>query len=170
MRKAVIGVMGGGDNATAQAVEWARRLGALVAAEGWVLLSGGRNVGVMDAVSRGARTAGGLVIGIMPGVDTGQASEAVEVAIVTGMGAARNNINVLSSDVVIACGNTESGTLSEIALALKANKPVVLLTEDVEARRFLVRIGRGVLHPVDSPEQAIEVSRELLARTRSILT
>jgi uncharacterized protein (TIGR00725 family) len=170
MRRAVIGVMGGGENATARAVEWARRLGALVAAEGWVLLSGGRNVGVMDAVSRGARAAGGLVIGIMPGVDTGQASEAVEVAIVTGMGGARNNINVLSSDVVIACGDTEAGTLSEIALALKANKPVVLLTEDVEARRFLVRIGRGVLHPADSPEQAIEVSRELLAPTRSILT
>jgi hypothetical protein len=164
MRRQVIGVMGGGENATAQAVAWARRLGELIAGEGWVLVSGGRDAGVMDAVSHGAREAGGLVIGIIPDADTRQASEAVDVAIVTGMGSGRNNINVLTSDVVIACGNTEAGTLSEIALAVKATTPVVLLTEDDEVRRFLVRIGHGLLHSAKSPEHAIDISRELLAQ------
>ncbi|MGH3429454.1 MAG: hypothetical protein ACRDQZ_18120, partial [Mycobacteriales bacterium] len=37
MRRVVIGVMGAGENATPQAIAWARRLGALIAAEGWVL-------------------------------------------------------------------------------------------------------------------------------------
>lgn len=157
--------MGGGDNATAQAVKWARRLGEIIAGEGWVLVSGGRDTGVMDAVSHGARDAGGLVIGILPDDDARHASDAVDIAIVTGMGSGRNNINVLTSDVVIACGNTQGGTLSEIALAVKARKPVVLLTEDDEARRFLVRIGRGVLHTADSPEHAIEVARDLLGRS-----
>lgn len=64
---------------------------------------------------------------------------------------------------MIACGNTEAGTLSEIALALKARKPVVLLTEDDEASRFLQRIGRGLLHIADSPEVAVALTRQLLS-------
>ncbi len=161
--RTVIGVMGGGENATVQAMVWAQRLGTLIAAEGWVLLSGGRNAGVMNAVSIGAKQAGGLVIGILPKSDTKEVSEAVDIAIVTGMGSARNNINVLSSDVVIACGNAEAGTLSEIALTVKAEKPVVLLTEDDEARRFLERIGCGLLHTADSPEAAIALTRQFLS-------
>jgi uncharacterized protein (TIGR00725 family) len=154
--------MGAGENATPQAVVWARQLGALIAGEGWVLLSGGRNRGVMDAVSAGAHEAGGTVVGIMPKADRAEASDFLDIAIVTGMGSARNNINVLSSDVVIACGNAEAGTLSEIALAFKAGKPVVFLTEDDEARRFLERTGRGLLHPARTPEQAIALVLGLL--------
>jgi uncharacterized protein (TIGR00725 family) len=163
MRRTVIGVMGGGENATSQAVSWAGQLGALIAAEGWVLLSGGRNTGVMDAVSAGAKEAGGLVMGILPSSDGAEASESIDIVIVTGMGSARNNINVLSSDVVIACGKAEAGTLSEIALALKARKPVVLLTEDEEAQRFLERTGRGLLRTATSPEEAMIVTRDLVA-------
>ncbi len=163
VRRTVIGVMGGGENATFQATVWAQQLGALIAAEGWVLLSGGRNAGVMNAVSIGAKQAGGLVIGILPASDTKELSDAVDIAIVTGMGSARNNINVLSSDVVIACGDAEAGTLSEIALAVKARRSVVLLTEDAEARRFLQRTGRGLLHPADSPDAAIALTRQLLS-------
>jgi uncharacterized protein (TIGR00725 family) len=55
--------MGAGENATAQAVEWASRIGALIAEQGWIVLSGGRNAGVMDAVSAGAHQAGGTVLG-----------------------------------------------------------------------------------------------------------
>lgn len=158
----MIGVMGAGENATLQAVTWASQLGTLIASQGWILLSGGRNAGVMDAVSSGAHLAGGTVVGIMPKSDTAEASDFLDIAIVTGMGSARNNINILSSDVVIACGNAEAGTLSEIALAFKAAKPVVLLTEDDEARRFLERTGRGLLHPAHTPEQAITITRDLL--------
>jgi uncharacterized protein (TIGR00725 family) len=153
--RTLIGVMGAGERATPQAVRWAEELGALIAAEGWGLLSGGRDAGVMGAVSRGAQKAGGLVVGVLPSVDGAEASPHVDVAIVTGMGSARNNVNVLSSHVVVACGNAEAGTLSEIALALKAGKPVVLLTEDAEARRFLERTGGGSLRSASSPEEAV---------------
>jgi uncharacterized protein (TIGR00725 family) len=158
----VIGVMGAGENAAPQAIDWAGRIGALIAEQGWVLLSGGRNAGVMDAVSAGAHEVGGTVVGIMPKSDTTEASDFLDIAIVTGMGSARNNINILSSDVVIACGNAEAGTLSEIALAFKAAKPVVFLTEDAEAIRFLERTGRGLLHPANTPEQAIALVHRLL--------
>jgi uncharacterized protein (TIGR00725 family) len=53
-------------------------------------------------------------------------SSAVDIPILTGLGQARNVINVLSSRVVIACG-LGAGTLSEIALALKLGRPVVLM-------------------------------------------
>jgi uncharacterized protein (TIGR00725 family) len=162
VRRRVVGVMGAGEHATPQAIDWARRIGALIAEQGWVVLSGGRNAGVMDAVSAGAHKAGGTVVGIMPTSDATEASDFLDIAIVTGMGSARNNINILSSDVVVACGNAEAGTLSEIALAFKARKPVVLLTEDAEATRFLERTGRGLLHAAHTPEQAITLVHGLL--------
>ncbi len=62
----VIGVMGAGEQASDIDIQLALALGRLIAKEDWVLLSGGRNVGVMDAVNKGAKSEGGLTIGIMP--------------------------------------------------------------------------------------------------------
>ena len=44
------------------------------------------------------------IIGIMPSSDKKDLSKYVDIPIITGMGSARNNINVLSSDVLIAVG------------------------------------------------------------------
>ena len=54
MRKIIIGVMGSGEKAKAIDVQNAYELGKLIAQEGWVLLTGGRNVGVMEAANQGA--------------------------------------------------------------------------------------------------------------------
>ncbi|MBV8883772.1 MAG: cytochrome, partial [Chroococcidiopsidaceae cyanobacterium CP_BM_RX_35] len=85
MRKIIVGVMGPGDNATATDLKNARELGQLIALQGWVLLTGGRNVGVMDAASAGAKAANGLTIGILPD-RTNTISAAVDIAIITDMG------------------------------------------------------------------------------------
>src|SRR3989344_3767650 len=130
MRKAIIGVMGPGEKASEKDTQDAFNLGKLIAKENWVLLSGGRNSGVMDAVSKGAKSAKGLTIGVMPDTDETKISEAVDIPIITDMGSARNNINVLSSSVVIVCGTIAPGTLSEIALALKGKKKVILINND----------------------------------------
>lgn len=124
-RKPVIGVMGGGvaDAATAALAE---ELGAAIAREGWILLNGGRDAGVMAASARGAARAGGLVLGILPGRDLRGASPDLTIGIPTGLGDARNVINVLAADVVIALPGG-AGTLSEIALALKNERPLLLL-------------------------------------------
>lgn len=163
MRRFVIGVMGAGDAARQSDVGCAFELGKLIAQQGWVLLSGGRNNGVMDAVNKGAREANGLTIGVLPTGDRASLSEAVDVAIVTGMGSARNNINVLSSDVVIACGVGGAGTASEIALALKAKKPVILLNGSDESRDFFKTIGGAAVHEADGARQAIEIAKALVA-------
>jgi uncharacterized protein (TIGR00725 family) len=153
MTKIIVGVMGAGDQATQQDVENAYRLGQHIASEGWVVLSGGRNAGVMDAVSKGAKSRDGLTIGILPHPNSSR-SDAIDIPIVTDMGNARNNINVLSSRVVIACG-MGVGTASEIALALKARKPVILLTEDVISQTFFQQLGQDLVFVVDSVEAAI---------------
>lgn len=162
MPKVVIGVMGPGTLATEADLQLAYELGQKIAAAGWVLLTGGRNVGVMDAASRGAKQAGGLTIGILPTEANTHVSEAVDIPILTGMGSARNNINVLSSQVIIACG-MGLGTASEIALALKANKTVILLNAPAEAQRFFKALAPEQIHIVDDPEAAIEIVRTVIS-------
>jgi uncharacterized protein (TIGR00725 family) len=155
----VIGVMGGGQ-ATEEVREQAYRLGALIAKQGWVLLNGGRAAGVMDASAKGAKEAGGLTVGILPDRDRGAASDWIDIPVRTGMGDARNTINVLSSDLVIACPGG-AGTLSEIALALKSGRKVILL--GFEAEGLLSRwLQSGQLFQVATPEEAIDRAQRLL--------
>ncbi len=86
----------------------------------------------MAAASRGAASAGGLVIGILPGTDRAEANEWVSFALPTGLGELRNGLVVRACDAVVAVRGGY-GTLSEIALALAAGKPVVGIdTWDIE--------------------------------------
>jgi uncharacterized protein (TIGR00725 family) len=125
------------------------------------LLTGGRNVGVMDAASKGAKSAHGLTLGILPSNSSNGISEAVDIAIFTDMGNARNNINVLTSDVVIACG-MGTGTASEIALALKASKRVILLTDDMHCKVFFQKLMPDNVYVADSCENAIATAKAIL--------
>lgn len=82
----------------------------------------------MAAASSGARAAGGLVVGILPGATAAESppNPDLTVALYTGLGQARNAVVVLSAEAVIAIGGSW-GTLSEIALARRHARPVVLL-------------------------------------------
>lgn len=153
--------MGPGKTATAQDLATAFELGKRIAEQGWVLLTGGRNEGVMDAASRGAKQAEGLTIGILPTADVYDLSEAVDIPIVTGMGSARNNINILSSDMIFACG-MGSGTASEIALALKAGKSVILLNVDDTSQVFFQNLSKSRVFIAASPETAMELAKLIL--------
>ncbi len=105
----------------------AESVGRLLALAGATVLTGGRG-GVMEAASRGAREAGGETLAILPGSDAEDSppNPYVMRAVFTGMEDARNAILVRSADAVIAVGGGW-GTLSEIALARKIDRPVVLL-------------------------------------------
>jgi hypothetical protein len=162
MGRIIVGVIGPGAGATVEASATAFELGKLIAGEGWVLLTGGRSAGVMEASSRGARAGGGLIVGILPSADTAGASEFVDIAIVTGMGQARNNINVLSSQLLFACG-TGTGTTSEIALAFKAHKRVILLCMDEASEQFFRSLGQSDAFTANTPHAAIELAKRLLA-------
>ena len=158
-RHTVVGVMGGA-SASPELLDMAREVGELIARRGWTLLTGGRT-GIMEAASRGACMAGGLVIGMLPGDDPQQANPFVHIALPTGIGNARNAVNVTACRGIIAIGG-QAGTLSEIALALKAFRPVVGLhscsfgyAEDRDEPRY---------HTARSPREAVETLAGLLHR------
>lgn len=135
--------------------ELAYRIGGLIAKEGWVLLNGGRPAGIMEASAKGAKESGGLTVGVLPGCSSSEASAYIDIPIVTGMGGARNNINVLSSDVIIALPG-KAGTISEIALAMRNGKKVILLNFD-PGSIFNDYRDTGLLQSAGSPEEAIAV-------------
>jgi uncharacterized protein (TIGR00725 family) len=120
-----VAVVGSGE-ATGELYEQARTVGRLVAERGGVVVCGGLG-GVMEAVARGATEAGGVALGILPEKDRGRANIYLTYSVVTGMGHARNLAVALSGDVVVAVGGGY-GTLSEIGLALKAGRPVIVLS------------------------------------------
>jgi uncharacterized protein (TIGR00725 family) len=117
-----IAIAGAGDAAPSD-LEAAEEAGAAVAEAGCGLVCGGLG-GVMEAACRGARSRGGLTVGLLPGADRDEANGWVVVALPTGLGEARNALVVRAADAVVAIGGGW-GTLSEIALALKAGVPVV---------------------------------------------
>jgi uncharacterized protein (TIGR00725 family) len=137
----------------------AYEVGGAIARAGALLVCGGRE-GVMAAACAGAREAGGLTLGILPGADGDDSAPNPDVAIAvfTGFGQGRNLPVVLSGDAVIAVGGGW-GTLSEIALALKHGRPVVLL------RSWALRRPDGAAEPLlrvaSSAAEAVALAREL---------
>ncbi|SNS08328.1 TIGR00725 family protein [Actinacidiphila glaucinigra] len=111
--------------ATGREREDARRVGELLARRGAVVVCGGLG-GVMGAASEGARAQGGTTVGLLPGRDRRAGDPSLTVAIATGLGELRNGLVVAAADAVVAVGGSW-GTLSEVALALRTGKPVVVV-------------------------------------------
>jgi uncharacterized protein (TIGR00725 family) len=155
-RRHVLGVIGPGEEATPRDVADAFEVAALAARGGWVVLTGGRAIGVMDAASRGARSAEGIAIGVLPDADARAASRALDVAIVTGLGEMRDQVVVLSSDAIVVCGMS-AGTAAETSIAIKAHKPLVLLRPDADVQGFFQRLGGDGVRVAMTPKEAIEV-------------
>ncbi|MFH1915222.1 MAG: TIGR00725 family protein [Pseudomonadota bacterium] len=126
-------------------------LGGLLAGAGYAVVCGGL-AGVMEGVCRGARKAGGRTIGILPSDDRSTANPWVEIPVVTGIGQMRNMLVVANGDIVVALGGG-FGTLSEVALARKAGKPVVAIGTMAEVE--------GV-HRASDPAHAVAIVISLL--------
>jgi uncharacterized protein (TIGR00725 family) len=144
----------GGGSVNTEVARMAEELGRLIAEANLVLLTGGRPAGVMDAASRGARSAGGLVVGVLPGANPDDSTEYLDIAIATNLADGRNLVNILSSDVVVACPGA-AGTMSEVALAVKNGRPLVLLGWDpgavVTEAEQAGRVARA-----ETPREAME--------------
>jgi uncharacterized protein (TIGR00725 family) len=159
--------MGPGEAATDADCAVADRLGELIALRGWVVLTGGRASGVMQAALLGARRAGGLTIGVLPDDTAERASDAADVRIVTGMREGRNIVNVLSSQLVFVCGMS-SGTASEVALALKTKRHAILLNAAPDAARFWKSLDAARIHVASTANEAVELAERLMTLTSSI--
>lgn len=159
MKPVIIGIMGGGHASEVDLIN-AYRLGALIAEAGWIVLNGGRDAGIMHASAEGAKSVGGTTIGILPDDDCARVSRFIDIPILTGMGNGRNIINVLSSHVVVACPGGP-GTLSEIALALKCNKPIITLGYEIDPIVDGFQC-KDRINSAASPENAMEMIRKII--------
>jgi uncharacterized protein (TIGR00725 family) len=124
MHRRYVAVCGASEATPSQLVA-AREVGRLLARSGAIVINGGFG-GVMGAASEGAASEGGTVVGILPEADRGGANAHLTVALATGLGQARNTVIVTAADSVIAIG-AGWGTLSEIALARRLDRPVFAL-------------------------------------------
>lgn len=143
-----VAVVGPGEAAAPADVGNAREVGRLLAEAGAIVLTGGLG-GVMAAATEGANAAGGTTVALLPGTERSGSDAAV--VIPTGLGELRNGLLVRAADAVIAVGGSW-GTLSEIALAMRTDVPVVCLAG------WDVRDAAGAtvdLRRADSPADAV---------------
>ena len=145
-----IGLIGAGE-CSDDTYRLARDMGYEIGKKGWLLICGGLG-GVMEGAARGCSEAGGMTVGILPGLNKGSANPYVRIPMPTGLGDGRNLLVVRASDALIAIAGGY-GTLSEIALALKAGKPVI----GIETWRDI----RGIHYAAD-PHEAIQAVIRLL--------
>ncbi len=148
----------GSSAATDEEYRLAEEVGKLVASSGYGIVCGGRG-GVMEAACRGAKSVGGTTVGILPGNSSAEANPWVDIAIPTGMGEARNALVVAAGEAVIAVGG-EYGTLSEIALALKAGKTVIGL-KTWRLHRWNDESDQGIIY-AETPRAAVELVLEVV--------
>ena len=153
--KKIIGIRGP-INAKEQDLINAYQIGKFCAENNYATLTGGLKHGIMNEALKGAKENGGLTIGIMPTDDKSQYSEYVDIPIVTTMKAGRNYIEVLTSDIIIACG-ISAGTSSEISLAIKPKKKIILIGLDNESNRFYQNLAPNQVCIVDSYKEAIDI-------------
>ena len=114
----------------------------------------------MEAACRGAKRGGGTTVGILPGSQRREANAFVDIALPTGLAEGRNALVVRAADAVIAVAGAY-GTLSEIALALRAGTPVVGLHTWELSREG--RPDRSIVR-ARTPQEAVE--RALAAAAR----
>ena len=120
-----VAVIGPGADATNEDLAAARCTGRLLADAGIIVINGGLQ-GVMAATAEGTQQAGGVSLGLLPGSDRQEANQYLTLAIPTGFGELRNGLIIRSADAVIAIGGSW-GTLNEVALALRLERPIICL-------------------------------------------
>jgi len=122
----IIAVVGQSGKISRKLERVAYEVGKEIAKRKAILVCGGRNEGIMDAVARGAYENNGITVGIMPESDKSRTSRFIKIPILTGMGFARNQIIALSCDAMIIVGGG-IGTLTEVAYAYAFGKPLIYI-------------------------------------------
>ena len=153
-RKPVVAIVGAGKcskNLRDQAAE----VGRYVAEHGGIVVCGGLG-GIMEGAARGAKEGGGFTIGILPSDNPDDANEFIDLVIPTGFGEARNIMVVRTADAVVAFPG-KYGTLTEMAFALHAGKPLVAVNA--------WRLGDEI-QQAESPKEAAEMVMKLVARKK----
>lgn len=134
-KKLQIGVIGSagneeypdGNGLTKESIKKAQEVGKLLAQAGAIVVTGGKG-GIMEAASRGAKEENGLSIGVIQGKKRFTSNDFVNIEILSGAEAdgLDEYLLVMMCDALIAIGGG-AGTLQEIVIAYRNNKPVIML-------------------------------------------
>jgi uncharacterized protein (TIGR00725 family) len=124
--RTIIAVVGGGKAPPSSVTSLAQTLGKAIASADGILLTGGTGGGaaVKDAAVDGAAT--GRVISILKDGNGVELRSQTRLIVNSGMKDARNVLNAFTPDVLIALPGGP-GTLSEVAFAAVAGRPIVFL-------------------------------------------
>lgn len=157
-------------------------LGALIANNGWQLIYGAGDIGLMGTVAKGAQAAGGKTVGVIP-VHLQQrevAKSDLTHLIVTENMHERKKIMFMNSDAVVLLPGG-AGSLDEIFEVLTwrqlglHQKPILLLNTDgywnpllalvdhIIAEGFAEGSLRDMIEPLETPDQVIARLREASA-------
>ncbi|NVO55697.1 TIGR00730 family Rossman fold protein [Rhodobacteraceae bacterium B1Z28] len=173
------GSRNGANNAYSDA---ARRFGTLLAQEGWRLVYGAGDVGLMGEVARAAQSAGGETFGVIPVhlVKREVGKTDLTHFVITETMHERKKVMIMNADAVVVLPGGP-GSLDELFEALTwrqlglHDKPILVMNVDGywDALRSLLDqvIGQGFADTsladfitwVDDAETAIEALRETLA-------
>lgn len=138
----------------------------LLAKENCIVITGGKS-GIMRTAAEGAKTVpGSITVGVVKGKKRFTANEFIDVEIVSGAeadGLDEYQIITMCDGVILLGGG--AGTLEEIAIAYRQEKPIVAITEtggwaDTLAGTFLDERERVRIEPAKTPDEAV---RKLLA-------
>ncbi len=151
-RKPIIAVIGAG-KCSKKLKDMAADVGRYIAENGGVLVCGGLG-GTMEGAARGAKSVGGTTIGIIPTVNKKDANDYIDFVIPTGIGHARNLLVVNTADAIVALPG-KYGTLTEMAYALIAGKPIV----SVSAWKLGDEIQQ-VEDPIEAAKIAMDLARK----------
>jgi uncharacterized protein (TIGR00725 family) len=172
-RRIQIGVMGSANEiCSKKAYRMAFEVGREIAKKGCILITGGGG-GVMKAASHGADLEDGITVGILPGDKKVQANRYVDIAIPTGIGFARNLMNINSSHGIIIIEGG-AGTMCEALHAYSTNTPAIALvgsggTADMIAGKSLDQRGKGIIYAANSPKQAVDSLIKIIKKNRKAL-
>ncbi len=159
----------------------ARALGTAIAGQGWRLVYGAGDVGLMGAVSRAAQAGGGDTFGVIPAHLVAREAGRRDLTryVITETMHERKKVMFMNADAVVVLPGG-AGSLDELFEVLTwrqlrlHDKPVVILNtagywapllaliEHVIAQGFADPALAGYLMPVDTPDAAIAALRAAL--------
>lgn len=175
MKKLQIGIMGSAAdlNYSKEALDFARKLGKLIAESGNILVYGAEKTytSLSTEAAREASKNNGITVGVCGGKDKkvyGKFRPTVLISSGQEIGGGREFNLVLSCDVIIAISGG-SGTLTEMAIAYQANIPIIVVdkfggwanklsNEYFDSRERLRCIPAST--PYEALEKAINESRK----------
>jgi uncharacterized protein (TIGR00725 family) len=174
MKRLQIGVIGyagceeypQGEGPKSDIFQSAERIGFLLAQKGAIVVTGGKS-GVMEYAARGAKKAGGVTVGIVKGKKRFTSNDFTDIEIITGMeynGMDELNLIMMCDALIIVGGG--AGTLQEITIAYRNNKPLIALKNsggwaDSLIGNYLDERKTLKVESAVSPEEAIELAIKL---------